>query len=136
MSNLKLPELTYDNLNRLLGNRDAKTIAYATTAQRDVTEDCITVCHHGNPIAHFYGDWEVVHVSNAGWHSPTTTARIHAVLTDNGTGWGCGIKKGRAEFRTHQFTQGYVTVPMPHDERTRFDRNSDNAHIWDGMISA
>lgn len=133
MSNLKLPELTYDNLNQLLGNRDARTIAYATAAIRD--HDMIEVTHHHNTIAMLFPDG-TVQVTNAGWHSPTTTARIHAVLADNGTGWGCGIKKGRAEFRTHQFTQGYVTVPMPNDEWTRFDRNSDNAHIWDGMVSA
>ena len=134
MSNLTLPTLTYDNLNRLLGNRDAKNVAYATAAIREES-GAITITHHHNPIARLDSKG-YIQVSNAGWHSPTTTARIHAVLTDNGTGWGCGIKGGRAEFRTHQFIQGHVTVSMPHDEWTVFQCNYDNPQLWDGRVSA
>lgn len=146
MSNLIFPRTDYAALDSLMCNRygtpvQSKTIAYATTCQRvnlydnlGGEDDYFIIQHHGSSIAQVSRD--TVQVTNAGWTSRTTTDRLGRVLADNNTGWSCGIAKGVAEFRTHQFTQGYVTVPMPNDEWTRFDCNSDNAHIWDGMISA
>lgn len=77
MSNLKLPKMSFYNLNRLLGNRWSETLAYATTAERD-GDRTILVRHHGNAIATISDD--VVTLSTAGWHSRTTANRLNAIL--------------------------------------------------------
>lgn len=92
MSNLKLPTLTFDSLDRLITDRagnpayKSKTVAYATTIERcDFGDgDHFVVKHHGSPIAAISQD-EVL-VTCAGWTSVTTLARVNAVLRDNRTG--------------------------------------------------
>lgn len=92
MSNLKLPALDFDSLDRLIVNRagepayTSKTVAYATTVERCNfgQGDYFIVKHHGSSIASVSRD-EVM-VTCAGWTSVTTLARISAVLRDNRTG--------------------------------------------------
>lgn len=92
MSNLKLPALDFDSLDRLITDRaghpayTSKTVAYATTVERcNFGEgDYFIVKHHGSSIASISRD-EVM-VTCAGWTSVTTLARVSAVLRDNRTG--------------------------------------------------
>lgn len=92
MSNLKLPALDFDSLDRLITDRaghpayTSKTVAYATTVERCNigAEDYFLVKHHGSSIASVTPD-EVM-VTCAGWTSLTTLARVCAVLIDNRTG--------------------------------------------------
>lgn len=92
MSNLKLPALDFDSLDRLITNRagnpayTSKTVAYATTVERGNigAEDYFLIKHHGSSIASVSRD-EVM-VTCAGWTSLTTLARVSAVLRDNRTG--------------------------------------------------
>lgn len=128
MSNLIFPRTDYAALDRLMRNRagnpvQSKTIAYATTCQRKnlYSEiggegDYFIIQHHGSSIASVSRD--AVEVTNAGWTSNTTMDRIGRVLTDNCTGWTCGIKGGGPEFR--QFTRDRLTVAMPHDAWVAF----------------
>lgn len=92
MSNLKLPNLSYNNLKALAAGRYNKQIAYATTAtDNDVL---ITVSHHGNEIADVTPD--DVTLFTAGWHSQTTAARLNRLLIDNlpNTPYRVGIRDG------------------------------------------
>lgn len=92
MSNLKLPTLTFDSLDRLIVNRGgdpaytSKTVAYATTVERcNIGDgDYFIVKHHGSSIASVSRD--DVLVTCAGWTSVTTLARVNAALRDNRTG--------------------------------------------------
>lgn len=91
MSNLNLPALDFDSLDRLMTDRhgkpvDSKTIAYATTCQRrNIGDgDYFIIQHHGASIASVSRD--EVQVTCAGWTSLTTLARVSAVLRDNCTG--------------------------------------------------
>lgn len=92
MSNLKLPALDFDSLDRLITDRagnpayTSKTVAYATTIERCNfgQGDYFIVKHHGSSIASVSPD-EVM-VTCAGWTSLTTLARVSAVLRDNRTG--------------------------------------------------
>lgn len=92
MSNLNLPALDFDSLDRLIADRaghpayTSKTVAYATTVERCNfgQGDCFSVKHHGSSIASV-SPVEVM-VTCAGWTSLTTLARVSAVLRDNRTG--------------------------------------------------
>ena len=92
MSNLQLPALDFDSLDRLITDRagrpayTSKTVAYATTIERCNfgQGDYFIVQHHGSSIASISRD-EVM-VTCAGWTSLTTLARVSAVLRDNHTG--------------------------------------------------
>lgn len=92
MSNLKLPALDFDSLDRLITDRagnpayTSKTVAYATTIERCNfgQGDYFIVKHHGSSIASISRD-EVM-VTCAGWTSLTTLTRVSAVLRDNRTG--------------------------------------------------
>lgn len=92
MSNLKLPALDFDSLDRLITDRagnpayTSKTVAYATTIERCNfgQGDYFIVKHHGSSIASVSRD-EVM-VTCAGWTSLTTLARVSSVLRDNRTG--------------------------------------------------
>lgn len=91
MSNLKLPTLDFDSLDRLITDRagnpayTSKTVAYATTVERCNIgdDDYFIVKHHGSSIASVSRD-EVM-VTCAGWTSVTTLHRVNAVLLDNRT---------------------------------------------------
>lgn len=92
MSNLKLPALDFDSLDRLITDRAgnpayiSKTVAYATTVERCNfgLGDYFIVQHHESSIASVSRD-EVM-VTCAGWTSLTTLTRVSAVLADNRTG--------------------------------------------------
>lgn len=90
MSNLNFPVCTWDNLDRMLGNRKSKRIAYATTAVRNVNS--IDILHHGNLIATV--SRSIVMVTKAGWNSRTTSDRIGRILLDNGIPYGTCIRDG------------------------------------------
>jgi hypothetical protein len=129
MSNLKLPALDFDSLDRLITDRAghpayiSKTVAYATTVERVNigAEDYFLVKHHGSSIASITPTR--VQVTCAGWSSRTTVTRVSAVLQDNGTGWSCGIKNGEAEYRAYPDGDNpakAVRVPVPYDRVTTF----------------
>lgn len=92
MSNLKLPLLTFENLSKLLGKRDAATIAYATTATRG-SDGGIEIEHHGNAIAYLHPGGRI-EIKTGGWDSKTTTMRLHRVCTDNETGYAIALRQG------------------------------------------
>ena len=108
MSNLKLPTLTFDSLDRLIVNRagepayTSKTVAYATTVERcNIGDsDYFVVKHHGSSIGSVSRD-EVM-VTCAGWTSVTTLARVQAVLLDNRTGVHACRRDWVAKFGTWQ----------------------------------
>ena len=88
MSNLKLPTLTYAALDARVPELDSYsavgrnvTIGYKTSAYRFGTSICIQ--HHGTTIAAL-GATGAVHVTNDGYGSSTTRARLHSILVDNG----------------------------------------------------
>lgn len=93
MSNLTLPAMTYESLDRVLGTASQKKLAYATTAHR--TSDSIIVCHHGNRIATLTSQG-VVDIEHAGWNSVTTANRCNRILLDNapGTDYRIAIRRG------------------------------------------
>ena len=89
MSNLKLPNLSYAALDAALPARSTETprgagrshtIGYKTTAYRFQNEICIQ--HHGTTIA-VLADTGSVYITNDGYSSSTTRARLHSILTDN-----------------------------------------------------
>lgn len=142
MSNLKLPTLNYAALDRLMRNRHGnpvagKTLAYATTCQRVNLHseiggegDYYIIQHHGSSIAQV--SRYDVEVTNAGWHSRTTMDRLSRILHDNNTGWGCGIKGGRSEFRQRDT---WETVDMPHGEWVAFAAGEPSVNTVDRVIS-
>lgn len=98
MSNLKMPTMTFEAIaDRFFSRRgDAtRTIAYATTATfvTDGVHVEYLIRHHGNPIA-WVAEKEVA-VSNAGYGTPTTRARINAVLASNGLPFHVGQRNHR-----------------------------------------
>lgn len=106
MSNLKLPTLTYLNLNRLLGRKHGITLAYATTAERH--GDSIVVRHHGSPIVSLTDGF--VALSKAGYNSSTTSRRLHKALKDNNIDESIGIRQGITSV-----VLGNKSKPMPRD---------------------
>lgn len=131
MSNLIFPRTDYAALDTLMRNRagnpvQGKTIAYATTCQRENLyseiggkDDYFIIQHHGSSIAQVSRD--AVEVNNAGWASRTTLDRLGDILLSNHTGWTCGIKDGMAEFRQFATVGGRPeTVPMPSGEWVAF----------------
>lgn len=141
MSNLNFPRTNYDALDRLMRNRygnpvAAKTIAYATTCQRNNLyheiggeDDYFIIQHHGSSIAQVSRD--AVEVTNAGWHSRTTMDRLGRILADNCTGWSCGLKGGRAELRHRE---SWETVDMPHGEWTAFAVGEPSVNTVDRVL--
>lgn len=83
MSNLKLPTMTHDNLSKLLGGRSAKTLAYATTAER--SGDSIIIRQHGNAIAELTPSQ--VTVDTCGYDTSTTANRLRTIMHDNSLGY-------------------------------------------------
>ena len=92
MSNLKLPTLTYAALDVKVAELvpgatmgRGVPIGYMTHAYRYRDEICIQ--HHGTTIATLGADG-AVHVTNGGYGSSTTRARLHSILVDNGIPYG------------------------------------------------
>lgn len=92
MSNLKLPTMTYDNLDALLGSTWRKEIAYATHAER-VSDEQIFVKHHASVIAVLSP--EQVYVTQAGYNTSTTYNRLRQILRDNDIPWTVRIQDRR-----------------------------------------
>lgn len=89
MSNLSLPSMTHRNLTAMLKPGKVKTLAFETTAYAGA-DGSVAVAHHGTRIATISA--HSIQITNAGWSSQTTRARIHKVLTDNSTGFSLGQK--------------------------------------------
>jgi hypothetical protein len=85
MTNLKMPNMSYDNLRELLEGSRGKTkkIAYATHARLS-EGGVVYVYHHGNTIAAVQPDR--VSMSNAGYHTKTTAHRLDLIAYANGVG--------------------------------------------------
>lgn len=85
MSNLTLPRLTFVTLNGMLSNARQKgshrvKLAYETYVTYG-NEGEVVIEHHGSEIARLTSD--TIRLTNAGWHSRTTSMRMNRVLTDN-----------------------------------------------------
>lgn len=91
MSNLKLPTMTFDNLSKLLTKQSPKKLAYQTVASRH--DDEIRVYHHYTLIAKIKPNGDLW-VGNGGYHSTTTSTRIHTIIRDNMHDMECRIKQG------------------------------------------
>jgi hypothetical protein len=81
MSNLNMPRTTYAALTARFarGGRAVRTLCYATTVERHAEDPRFFVIRqHGNAIAEV-GPMEL-YVTNAGWSSATTRARINSIL--------------------------------------------------------
>lgn len=91
MSNLKLPTMTHQNLRKILGKREERTIAYATKIHGEHGSEVITVTQHGNPIAILTPD--TLYVDNCGYATTTTATRLRKILADNDAGYYVRIKQ-------------------------------------------
>lgn len=98
MSNLKLPLLTYVNLDKILTRRSRVKLAYATEAMRQAHS--IALIHHNSVIAEIFEDGTVKLDTN-GYDSVTTTGRLHKVLIDNEIGFKVGIRQREAWLLTY-----------------------------------
>ncbi len=87
MSNLKLPNLSYSNLQEILSTKSRVRIAYATEVMRAYVgkQESMVLLHHDNIIASM-PDADTLYIDNHGWHSRTTAQRIDRILMDNGFG--------------------------------------------------
>ena len=84
MSNIKMPTMTYDNLDTILGKSEEKTICYATKITR-WANGAIAVRQHGNTIAVLSP--LALFVTNCGWDSSTTANRLRKIMGDNKIGY-------------------------------------------------
>lgn len=89
MSNLKLPTMTIAGLKKF---KHGSTIAYATTIEWNSDKTKCGIYHHDNLIAVIdesghNGHERIVSVSNAGYHTRTTSQRIGRILFDNTRGY-------------------------------------------------
>lgn len=134
MSNLKLPNLSYDSLASLRGGK----LAYATELRRRIEDGVIgyVISHHGNEIAHILPNG-VVAITNCGYASITTAARLHKVLTDNDINFRVNARPSRYEmYATEIIPEGLPTAPsvvpvdssavwfVPNDQRTLWTAHS------------
>jgi hypothetical protein len=95
MSNLKLPELTFDALKAfILKGRDktSRTVANNTVATLGGIGQTITVRHHGSTIAILSPNQ--ITVTNAGYGSASTRERVNGFLSSNNTGLYIGQRQG------------------------------------------
>lgn len=93
MSNLKLPDMSFKNLYKILPHNDEWTkIAYATYARvrsADIdVEVSIQVKHHDTIIATIWGNTDhfavrSIELNNGGYISSTTTNRLNEIAYDN-----------------------------------------------------
>ena len=128
MSNLNLPQMTYDNLSSLLNGRE-KQIAYATTAYAH--DGYVSVYHHSSLIAEIHRD-EVI-LTNAGYESSTTTNRLQHILRDNQIPYSVRIKQFRNVLEKHLKDGTRVPrgeFPMPCSPARRMAGPSHDPFIW------
>lgn len=112
MSNLNLPELTFDALKAYVlkgRNKTSRTVANNTVAylyEADSTNEIITVEHHGSTIATLtpYS----LTVTNANYDSASTRERVNGFLSSNNTG---------------------LYVAQRNHEQVLFDRNQDDKRL-------
>ena len=116
MSNLKLPSLTWHSLDRIVGGRPTKTIAYATTVTANANGmfGTFAIRHHGNVIA--YVGLTRIQLVHAGWDSVTTAHRLNRVCVDNGLSVRVGIRQG-----TLSLIDGKTVWALPREQRATFD---------------
>ena len=98
MSNLKLPELTYESLCELAnkGDRWVK-IGYETHVRRDAeSPHVVKIRHHSTVIANVSATKVVLY--HGGYHSRTTADRLNRILYPN-CGHHVGMKNGSLEVR-------------------------------------
>lgn len=94
MSNLVLPNMSFENLRELARGSSLdkpKKIAYQTYVVLE-RRQYVHVIHHRSIVATLSSSF--VSVSNGGWSSRTTSARLHKILVDNNTNFRCNIKAG------------------------------------------
>ena len=123
MSNLKLPSLAYNKLDKFLpplkeGQKwgNLKKLGYQTWAYRDGA-DTIVIRHHDTEIATLTL-WTVA-IHPRGYNSSTTTARLHRVMVDNGlwgrfttlNAFGVAIRQGQTSIITPDDNKG---EPIPY----------------------
>lgn len=85
MSNLKMPNMTHAAISdRFFSRRGDQTrkVAYATTATLALPAEHFLIRQHGNIIAEI-GTADLL-VTNAGYGSSTTRARLNAILSAHG----------------------------------------------------
>lgn len=119
MSNLRLPSLKWSDVHAF----GSGTLAYATTA--DVTNAGAVIQHHGSTIALLAPQPNgglAIAVTNAGWDSMTTTARMDRVLQDNGVPWRVVIRNGRTTLLTSD-----LSIAARGLERVTFVRTESDA---------
>jgi hypothetical protein len=95
MSNLQMPNMTHAAiLDRFFSRRGDQTrkIAYATTATLVLPAEHLIIRQHGNAIAEI-GTADL-RVTNAGYGSSTTRARLNAILSSHGLPFGINQHKG------------------------------------------
>ena len=92
MSNLKLPVMSKEALSKLVGTRFMKRVAHNTHVSG--YPDSLYIYYHNNLIS-VVGDERLV-LSNAGWNTTTTSARLNKILKDNcpNTRYRVGIRNG------------------------------------------
>ena len=99
----KLLGTTYEELDKVLGSRESRTIGNNTVAHRYGA--MIVVALHGHRIVELY-PYRMVRVSNAGYATVTTRERINQFIRP--MGWTMFQKGGGQYLRRH--SDG-VTVP-------------------------
>lgn len=104
MALAKLPTLTFNSLDAILGAKKSATIGHVTTARRSGNIH-IVIEHHGTPIAYVSQGAKSVAVTVAGWDSMSTIGRVNSVLVDNGrhtwekgNRWHCSRRNWNAVF--------------------------------------
>lgn len=73
----RLPR-TYARAEKMLGNRNTRTILNNTIIARSHDGDTINIAHHGSVIGQFHRDGSV-HLTNAGYGSVSTRERLNAM---------------------------------------------------------
>ena len=102
MSNLILPEFSFNSMLKIVGRGKTKRVAYKTDCAVDIEYRDYTIAHHGTLIAHVSenvdGSFNKIELSNGGWDSRTTAARLHAIVSAY-TDYAVGITGGKTVLR-------------------------------------
>ena len=93
MSNLKLPDLSYDNLSSIApDNLKWKRIGYQTWVRKMYNRDAVQFKHYDSVIAVI--EPHRVIFDTHGYNSRTTTDRLHRIASANLPGVRVGLKQG------------------------------------------
>lgn len=136
MSNLKLPNLSYASLYALLsGGNNSQAIGYATRARLHGYSDgaLVSITHHGSVIADLLPN--SINITDAGYASSTTIARLHKVLADNGVWpahYGIAIRQGVSTIiTTDTLRKGLTSLSMFEDRTACFERTDTGWSLLD-----